>query len=334
MLVRHTAPKLLAVILILACLPTPAQEMAVDWEGYAPIGGIEQWISMRGESAENPVLLFLHGGPGEALSPFRSLLEPWYGQVTVALWDQRGSGKTFGRNPSVPEDMTLEQFTQDAVEITEYLLGELDKDKLIIGGQSWGSMIAWTAVLERPDLFHAYIGTGQSVSWRRTVEGQESHARAQAEAADDEAALQAMAEAAEAPLYSFERTAPYRQWIMPPSDLAFIEMQREYIGPEPIPQQGDIADWVQGFAFSVQALGDAILEFDAYSTGLDVEVPVVVIQGRDDHVTPFGAAAEFVRDLRAPAKEFVPIDGGHFACYTNADAFASAIAEHVAPLVE
>ena len=110
--------------------------------------------------------------------------------------------------------------------------------------------------MKRPDLFDVYVGTGQAVSWSRTVEGQESYARAQAEAAGDEAALQAMTEAREAPLISFERTAPYRPWIMPSADLAFIEMQREYVGPEPLPQQGEVADWVRGFGFSVEALGD------------------------------------------------------------------------------
>jgi pimeloyl-ACP methyl ester carboxylesterase len=321
----------LTIPLLAAFRRARAQGPAVDWEGFVRIGGIEQWISIRGESAANPVVLFLHGGPGEALSPFPSVSEPWEQAFTVLLWDQRGSGRTHGRNPSAPEDMTLERLTQDAIEIAEYALNTLGKDKLILAGQSWGSIIGWTVATKRPDLFHAYVGTGQAVSWMRTVEGQESYARAQAEAAGDEAALQAMDQAREAPLDSFKRTAPYRAWIMPPSDLAFIEMLRDYIGPEPIPRQGDVAAWVRGSGFSLEALGDEILRFDAYATGLDVAIPVVVIQGRDDHVTPFDAAAEFVRDIRPPAKKFVAIDGGHFACYTNAEAFAAALAENVVP---
>lgn len=331
---RNAVLKTITAILFVACVRAQAQEPVVSWEGFVPIGGIDQWISIRGASPENPVLLFLHGGPGEALSPFSSVLQPWRQEFTIVLWDQRGSGKTFGRNPSAPEDMTLEQLTQDAIEITEYVRDRLGKDKLVLAGQSWGSMIGWTAAKKRPDLFHAYVGTGQAVSWRKTVEGQESYARAQAEAASDEAALQAMAEAREAPLHSFERTAPYRPWIMPSSDLAFIEMQREYVGPEPIPQQGEVADWVRGFAFSAEALGEDVLAFDAYDTGVDVEIPVVVIQGKNDRVTPFDAAEQFLRGLRAPTKKFVAIQGGHFACYTNAEAFASALRQYVLPLIE
>jgi pimeloyl-ACP methyl ester carboxylesterase len=66
---------------------------------------------------------------------------------------------------SAREDMTLERLTQDAVEIAEFVQDLLDQEKLVLVGQSWGSMIGWTAALRRPDLFHAYVGTGQAVSW-------------------------------------------------------------------------------------------------------------------------------------------------------------------------
>ena len=332
---RHVGSKALAVLLLFATFTgAQSQDLGVNWEGFVPIGGIEQWISIRGESPANPVILYLHGGPGEALSPFPPLFDRWYRDFTVVLWDQRGSGKTYGHNSSAPEGMTLDRLTNDAIEIAEFVQDNLDEEKLILVGQSWGSMIGWAAALRRPDLFHAYVGTGQAVSWAHTAEGQEAYARTQAEAAGDEAALQAMNEARQAPLLSFERTAPFRPWIMPPSDLAFIEMQRDYVGPEPIPQEGDVWDWVRGFGFSVEALGDDVLQFNAFRIGQDSAIPVIVIQGRDDHVTPYEAAEEFVRDVRAPAKWFIPIDGGHFACYTNSGAFVSALTEYVTPLTE
>jgi pimeloyl-ACP methyl ester carboxylesterase len=91
---------------------------------------------------------------------------------------------------------------------------------------------------------------------------------------------------------------------------------------------------VRGFGFSVEALGDDVLQFDAYATGLSSSIPVIVRQGRDDRVTPYGAAEEFLRNIRAPAKRFVPIDGGHFACYTNPEAFVLALTEHLTPLID
>lgn len=305
----------------------------VSWQGFISVGGIEQWISMRGQSADNPVLLFLHGGPGEAHSPFLSVFEPWERVFTVVLWDQRGSGKTYGRNPPAIEDMTLERLTQDAIEVAEHARRELGKDRLVLVGQSWGSMVGWNAARARPDLFHAYVGTGQAVSWARTVAGQEAHARLRAQAARDEVAIAAIDRAGELPLGSFARTAAFRPWIMSAADLAYIEMQRAYVGPEPIPQQGEVADWVRGFAFSGEALGQEILAFDAYAIGLEAVIPVVVIQGRDDRVTPFNAAAQFLHDVQSPAKAFAAIAGGHFACYTHAEMFAAALVEHVVPLI-
>jgi pimeloyl-ACP methyl ester carboxylesterase len=306
-----------------------SQARAVDWQGFVPIGGIEQWISIRGRSAGNAVMLFLHGGPGEALSPFPSVSEPWERACTVVLWDQRGSGKTYARSPSTAKDMTLERLTRDAIELAQYVRERLGKDKIILAGHSWGSMIGWTVAVKRPDLFHAYVGTGQAVSWTRSVEGQETYARAQARAAGDEAALQAMDRAREARFDSFDRTAPYRAWIMPPSDVAFITMLRDYAGSRGVSQQRDVAEWVRGSSFSLETLGSEIPRFDAYATGVNVQIRVVVIQGKDDHLTPSEAAADLVRDVHAPTKEFVSITGGHFACFTNAEGFAAALAEHV-----
>jgi pimeloyl-ACP methyl ester carboxylesterase len=225
--------------------------------------------------------------------------------------------------------MTLERLTRDAIELAQYVRERLGKDKIILAGHSWGSMIGWTVAVKRPDLFHAYVGTGQAVSWTRSVEGQETYARAQARAAGDEAALQAMDRAREARFDSFDRTAPYRAWIMPPSDVAFITMLRDYAGSRGVSQQRDVAEWVRGSSFSLETLGSEIPRFDAYATGVNVQIRVVVIQGKDDHLTPSEAAADLVRDVHAPTKEFVSITGGHFACFTNAEGFAAALAEHV-----
>jgi pimeloyl-ACP methyl ester carboxylesterase len=332
MITRRCILSLLGAAPLAACDRPRSDTPPVDREEFVPAGGIEQWISIRGASAKNPALLFLHGGPGEAHSPFRSVFEPWERALTVVLWDQRGSGKTYGRNPSKPEDMSLKRLTQDAIEIAELARRQFGQDKLVLVGQSWGSMLAWSAARARPDLFHAYVGTGQAVSWAHTVKGQEAHARTQARLAGDRAAIDEMDRARSLAISSFERVAPFRRWIMPPSDLAYIEMQRKFVGPEPIPQRGDVADWVRGFSFSVQALGSEILAFDAYAMGLEMSIPVFVIQGVDDHVTPSEAAEQFVADLRAPAKAYLAIEGGHFACYTNAKRFAAVLEERILPL--
>ena len=302
--------------------------LAVDWQGFIPVGGIEQWISIRGASRDNPALVFLHGGPGEAQSPFLSQFAPWERSFTVAMWDQRGAGRTFGRNPSRPEDMSLARSIEDTVAVADHVRGVLGADKVILAGQSWGSVVGWRTAQERPDLFRAYVGTAQAVSWPRSVAGREAAARVAAAAAGDDAAVAEIDAGKELAFDNPQRLAPVRrEWIMPPSDLAFIERQRAYVGEPPF--AGEIADWVNGFDFSARALWQDTVAFDAYASGLDVAIPVVVIQGREDHVSPVDAAREFVRDMRAPMKDFVAIEGGHFACYTHANDFAAAMEEYL-----
>lgn len=65
---------------------------------YISVGGIQQWISIRGEDRNNPVLLFVHGGPGAVQTIFASLLRPWEKYFTIVQWDQRGTGKTLRKN--------------------------------------------------------------------------------------------------------------------------------------------------------------------------------------------------------------------------------------------
>jgi pimeloyl-ACP methyl ester carboxylesterase len=311
---------------------TAGARTASAWEGFVSIGGIEQWLSIRGASADSSVLLFLHGGPGEAMSPFASMLAPWEREFTVALWDQRGAGRTFGRNRDGQGEISLDRLTADAIEVADHLRQRLGKAKIVLVGQSWGSILGWTAVHARPDLFSAFVGTGQSVSWSRALLAQEDHARTQAK--DDPEALAALDAARRLPIDDPQRGAPLRRWIMPPSDLAFLDTQRRFLGPPPLPEHGEVADWVEGFGRSAEALTPAVLAFDAYASGPEAGVPVIAIQGRDDLVTPTEVVRRFVTDLGAPAKAFATIEGGHFACYTNARGFASALAEHVRPLTD
>ena len=135
----------------------------IDQGRYVEIGGIEQWITIRGEDRRNPVLLFLHGGPGDATNPwgyagFRS----WLKVFTVVQWDQRGAGRTMGRNGApLAAAITIPRMTQDGIELAELLRKTLQKDKIIIVGHSWGSILGVFMAKARPDLFYAFVGTGQ-----------------------------------------------------------------------------------------------------------------------------------------------------------------------------
>jgi hypothetical protein len=132
------------------------------------LGGQEQAISIRAADPDKPVLLYLSGGPGQSDIAFaRALLEPLTADFVVVVWDQRGSGKSYAAlDPT--STYTLDGLVGDTIALTEYLRDRFAEDKIYLLGESWGSTLGVLAVQERPELFHAYIGSGQMVSQRVT----------------------------------------------------------------------------------------------------------------------------------------------------------------------
>ncbi|HEX4271275.1 MAG TPA: alpha/beta fold hydrolase, partial [Rhizomicrobium sp.] len=114
----------------------------IDESGFVKIGGIDQWIAIQGRDRTNPVILFLHGGPGEAQSPFLDQFRPWQRDFTVVNWDQRGAGKTYEKNgEAAMPAFNLDRVVNDAIEVAEYARGRLGKRKLVLMGQSTGSLL-------------------------------------------------------------------------------------------------------------------------------------------------------------------------------------------------
>jgi pimeloyl-ACP methyl ester carboxylesterase len=143
-----------------------AQALVIDTpngiveERFVRVGGIDQWIQIRGEDRDNPVLLVLHGGPGWPNAVFTLPLRPWEQHFTVVQWDHRGAGKTLGRNGKVGSgEMTFGRRVADAVELVEFLRNYLHKAKVILLAESMGTLTGMPLVKQRPELFHALVVT-------------------------------------------------------------------------------------------------------------------------------------------------------------------------------
>jgi pimeloyl-ACP methyl ester carboxylesterase len=137
-------------------------------ESFVRIGEVDQWIGIRGEHQDNPVLLVLHGGPGCSYSIFTPHLRPWEKYFTLVQWDQRGGGRTFSRmDPRGSAEISFEQLTRDTIELAEYVRARLRKDRIFLLASSLGSTFGTEVVRRRPDLFYAYIGTDQNVGMQR-----------------------------------------------------------------------------------------------------------------------------------------------------------------------
>jgi len=102
-----------------------AAPKAIDEQTFVRVGGIEQWISIRGNNRDNPVILILHGGPGVSNAPFAPAFIPWEKHFTLVEWDQRGAGRTFGRNgPEGTGVLSLDRLTQDGIELTPQMASQ------------------------------------------------------------------------------------------------------------------------------------------------------------------------------------------------------------------
>ena len=127
---------------------------------FVKVGGIDQWIQLRGEDRDNPVLLVLHGGPGWPNAVFSLPLRPWERYFTVIQWDHRGAGKTLRRTGKAGSgEMTFDCRVADAIELIEFLRAHLGVDKVIVLAESMGTLTGLPLVKRRPDLVHALVAT-------------------------------------------------------------------------------------------------------------------------------------------------------------------------------
>lgn len=331
---RRRAMSLVAATPMLFSAGTYARSRAVNESGFVPIGGIYQWITVQGHNVENPVIVYLHGGPAEAQSPLLSEFRPWEHAFTVLNWDQRGSGKTFGKygaaTPGMETPQTaFDRLTEDAIEVAKYACRRLRKRKVILVGQSWGSMLGLRVVKRRPDLFYAYVGTGFPANIQICEQARRSWVRAQAQEAHDEATLDALKATAKLSRSNMRRFMVGKRYLMSRSDLRYLNVQRNLLGQLP---KVELQHWIGGAQFTTPRLLPIIGTWDPRKVGLDFELPMFVIQGRDDHVTSFKGAKDYIAAIRAPRKAFIPIAGGHYACFTDPKGFVGALRRDVWPL--
>jgi pimeloyl-ACP methyl ester carboxylesterase len=294
--------------------------------GYVPLGGIDQWVTIRGDDDSKPILLLVHGGPADAQSYFASAYAPYENDFLLVQWDQRGAGRTFAKYGDKTPDMTLDRAVADGIELAQLLRGRFPGRALVVLGHSWGSVVATGMVQKRPDLFAAYVGTGQVASWAAGVNHQFDFLKGRARATND-AAMLASLEAIGRPdptnvtqYFTFSR--PLRQH-MNPSDTAWLANLKTLAAAngetdETIKTAGD------GMTFSGQAFIQTMVREDLATAALNFALPYCVIQGRHDLNTPTDPAKAYFDKVQAPRKYYAVIeDAGHFALSTHQARFIS-----------
>lgn len=296
-------------------LNTPISE-----ENFIAINGIEQWVTIKGESSK-PVILFLHGGPGSPLSPYsEKLYKDLEKDFVVVQWDQRGTGKTFGKY--APEELTpeylkenplsLDLMTNDGIELSEYLLKHLDKQKIILFGTSWGSALGVKMASKRPELFYAYVGHSQIVNPTIDIDFYTKIYKMAADKKDKEA-LEILNTIGLPPYDRAKKTGQLFRILKKYEGMDSTPAPNKWFVPSPEYDNGkDNQNRSDGDDYSfVNYTGDSKLGVHSMSAGinllkdnLDFKIPVYLIQGDEDLLTPKEKTKNYFDKIKAPEKKY------------------------------
>lgn len=279
------------------------------------INGADEGMFIRSLNGENPVLLFVHGGPGMPMywltQQYPTGLEEHF---TVVWWEQRGAGLSY--NPHIPaETMTAEQFVDDTLEVTRYLLERFDQEKIYLMGHSWGSYIGIQAAAKVPELYHAYIGVGQ-ISYQL-----------ESEQLAYEYALEFFGNGGDERMLRKLRAAPPGNTVPLPS--AYIRLRDDYMHKAGIGTTREMRSVITGlFLPSWRSdeytlmekvnlwrgkmfsrlkrfgLWDNMLKTDLREEIPELAIPAYFLHGRFDYTCAYPLAADYFRVLGSPLKGF------------------------------
>jgi len=322
----------------------------VDTSEYLVIGGIEQYVRIRGEDSANPVILFLHGGPGLPTAIFSHLWYPFLqADYTMVDWDQRGSGNTYYRNGGECGEITFEQLTADIDEIVDVLCERFDQEKVIILGHSFGTEIGIRYAAAHPEKVSHYIGVGQVADEHVLLKEQIENASEKARAAGDEDTAEEMEKRLQALLEAFNTTpsdasdAVNGALLLEMEDLQ--DLAYEYLPGgksynfadalfSPRLTWYDVRWFALGGAFTNKARSgmmqlyrqEYFSERSSHKPPVSLSVPVTFITGLNDWITPYMLADDYLGTLDAPYRKMVSFpDAGHRPMLDDPEAFASAL---------
>jgi len=306
------------------------------------VGDNRQWVSIRGLNRANPVLVFIHGGPASPTMPEAwGFQKPWEDFFTVVQWDQRGAGLSFAGidTARAAKAWTVDDIVNDAVVIIDSVRHLLGKEKVVVLGHSWGSIVGTTLAARRPDLLHAYVGVGQVMAW-----SQEQYLY-------DRVKELATAHHLDSALADLARIAPYPRpdgsanlegtmivrkwggrfnggWYGQPS-LAITD---EMTLLSPAYRDSDLATARAASPFASPRLFGALLTVDLRQYRR-FAIPMLILQGRYDLYTPYAVARSWASSLQAPVAKFITFErSAHYPMLAEPGRFLLTLVQEVLPL--
>lgn len=315
----------------------------IDEEGYIELGGQKQYYMVRGEDDNNPVIIWLHGGPG---SP--DTMELYYisnylkDDYTVIGWNERGCGRTYFKNRKLDpknETATINQLQSDIDELVDYACERFHQDRIILVGHSFGTMLGSQYASDHPDKVLAYVGVGQMGDLGSELYAYHDALKKAQEAGDD---TQKFAEAiieyqAEETVQNMMKVRSFAEKYHQP------KYKKNYVLDAYIsPYMGvDDIRWyllqmdLDKFVSINQNLMDAITIESVFDYDMNFDMPVGFISGSDDWVTPVDYMIHYCEEIKAPVKKVELIDGwGHTVPQENPQEFAKVLEEMLDDLLK
>jgi len=300
------------------------------------LGGVEQWLLIRGWDRSNPVLLHLHGGPGSAdISIARFFDAELIQHFTVVHWDQRGAGKSF--SPDIPpESMTRGQFVEDIRELAKLLCERFGVPKIYLVGHSWGSEIGALAASRHPELFHAYVGVAQVVEESEQERISYQFVLDRAREAGNAKAVRELEEIGPPPYDGVAELLVQRGWlerfggVSRSKETEMRALIRRALS-SPDYSLLDAVKFFRGQSFSSGHMYEESRVTNLFQQAPRIEVPVYFFAGRHDYNCPSEEAERYYRALDAPrGKHFIWFESAaHMIPYEASDEYAAALIHRV-----
>lgn len=276
------------------------------------INGLNQRMIIRGRDSTKPVLLYLHGGPGDPEFPFvrhfNSAIEDLF---VVCYWDQRGAGLSYSKDIP-PETMTLSQFVDDAGTVSEYLIRRFNCKKIYLLGHSWGTLLGSFTVKKYPEYYNAFIAVGQVGDQQQAEKISYDFVLTRARELKDRKAIRTLEEIGPPPYpdpkVAIEKMIKERKYVIRyggaikrgnfyPQAIKPILICSEYSFMDKI-------NYLKGMKFSKDFLWDVIMKSNLFREIPAQQIPIYIMQGTSDYETSYSVAKEYFDILQAPVKKF------------------------------
>ena len=261
-------------------------QTSIDSTGILTVGGIKQFISIKGKDNRNPLLLFLHGGPGNSVIHYaEKFTHKLQEHFIVVQWDQRNAGKTLSLNKS-PEPLTIDLFESDTHQVIDSLLKRFHQPKLYLVGHSWGTFLGFYMAKNYPELLYAYIPICPMINQLDSERIILASMKEKASKTRNEKALQELG-LVKVPFENERQLYFHRKWVL------------DYMGSKAKISEKQVQEWApMWLAIFNEASKDNLFE-----SARALRCPVYFFVGRKDVQTNSSITEKYYNILDAPKKQ-------------------------------